>query len=79
MLTVNALTAADEYLVVTDPAKFALDGIRGVTDTADVVRTYFNPELAAAGVIVNLADATLETGSASNSCARTTRSICSSR
>ena len=31
VLTVNALTAADEYLVVTDPAKFALDGIRGVT------------------------------------------------
>ena len=47
VLTVNALTAADEYLVVTDPTKFALDGIRGVSDTADVVRTYFNPELAA--------------------------------
>ncbi len=41
VLTVNALTAADEYLVATDPAKFALDGIRGVSDTADVVRTYF--------------------------------------
>jgi chromosome partitioning protein len=62
VLTVNALTAADEYLVVTDPAKFALDGIRGVTDTADVVRTYFNPDLASAGVVVNLVDATLETG-----------------
>jgi chromosome partitioning protein len=61
VLTVNALTAADGYLVVTDPAKFALDGIRGVSDTADVVRTYFNRDLAAAGVIVNLVDSTLET------------------
>jgi chromosome partitioning protein len=61
VLTVNALTAADEYLVITDPAKFALDGIRGVNDTADVVRSYFNSNLASAGVIINLADATLET------------------
>ena len=61
VLTVNALTAADEYLVVTDPAKFALDGIRGVSDTADVVRAYFNPDLGPAGVIVNLVDSTLET------------------
>jgi chromosome partitioning protein len=61
VLTVNALTAADEYLVVTDPAKFALDGIRGVSDTADVVRSYFNPDLVPAGVIVNLVDSTLET------------------
>jgi chromosome partitioning protein len=61
VLTVNALTAADGYLVITDPSKFALDGIRGVRDTADVVRTYFNAGLAPAGVIVNLVDATLET------------------
>jgi chromosome partitioning protein len=61
VLTVNALTAADEYLVITDPSRFALDGIRGVRDTADVVRTYFNAGLANAGVIVNLVDATIET------------------
>ncbi len=61
VLTVNALTAADEYLVITDPPRFALDGIRGVRDTADVVRTYFNTGLAPAGVIVNLVDGTLET------------------
>ena len=61
MLTVNALTAADEYLVITDPSRFALDGIRGVRDTADVVRTYFNAGLTPAGVIVNLVDSTLET------------------
>jgi cellulose biosynthesis protein BcsQ len=47
--------------VITDPSRFALDGIRGVRDTADVVRTYFNSGLAPAGVIVNLVDATLET------------------
>jgi chromosome partitioning protein len=61
VLTVNALTAANEYLVVTDPTKFAVDGIRGVSDTADVVRTYFNPDLAPAGVVVNLVDPTRET------------------
>jgi chromosome partitioning protein len=61
VLTVNALTAADEYLVITDPSSFAPDGIRGVRDTADVVRTYFNAGLTRAGVIVNLVDSTLET------------------
>ena len=80
VLTVNALTAADEYLVVTDPSKFALDGIRGVRDTADVVRTYFNPSLAPAGVIVNLVDATLETAPAPRRAPRPPADcVCSSR
>jgi chromosome partitioning protein len=61
VLTVNALTAADAYLVVTDPARFALDGIRGVRDTAHVVRSYFNADLALAGVVINLVDSTRET------------------
>jgi chromosome partitioning protein len=61
VLTVNALTAADAYLVVSDPASFALDGIRGLGDTADVVRSYFNADLALAGVVINLVDFTLET------------------
>ena len=61
VLTVNALTAADDYLVVTDPSRFALDGIAACRETAEVVRTYFNPELEPAGVAVNLLDRTLET------------------
>jgi chromosome partitioning protein len=61
VLTVNALTAAHEYLVVTDPSRFALDGIGGACETADIVRTYFNPTLDLAGIAVNLVDHTLET------------------
>jgi len=60
VLTVNALTAADEYLVVADPARFALDGIAGVVETASVVCCYFNQQLRPAGIALNLVDATLE-------------------
>jgi chromosome partitioning protein len=60
VLTVNALAAADEYLVVADPTRFALDGVHGVTETASVIRDYYNPELRHAGIVVNLVDATLE-------------------
>jgi chromosome partitioning protein len=60
VLTVNALAAADEYLVVADPTRFALDGVRGVAETASVIRDYYNPELRLAGIVVNLVDATLE-------------------
>ena len=59
-LTVNALAAADSYLTVTDASRFALDGTVGLKETADVVRTYFNPELRHVGVVVNLVDRTLE-------------------
>ena len=60
VLTVNARVAADEYLVVADPTRFALDGIAGVMETAEVVRTYFSARLAMAGIVVNLVDSTLE-------------------
>ena len=60
VLTVNALTAATAYLTVTDASRFALDGTIGLAETADVVRTYFNPDLAHAGVAINLVDHTLE-------------------
>ena len=57
---VNALTAATAYLTVTDASRFALDGTIGLAETADVVRTYFNPALAHAGVAINLVDHTIE-------------------
>jgi chromosome partitioning protein len=60
VLTVNALTAATAYLTVTDGSRFALDGTIGLAETADVVRTYFNPDLTHAGVAINLVDHTLE-------------------
>ena len=60
VLTVNALTAATACLTVTDASRFALDGTIGLGETADVVRTYFNPDLAHAGVVINLVDHTLE-------------------
>jgi chromosome partitioning protein len=62
VLTVNALAAAEAYLVVADPTRFALDGVHGVTETASVVRDYYNPDLHLAGIVVNLFDTTRESG-----------------
>jgi chromosome partitioning protein len=60
VLTVNALTRPRAYLTVTDASRFALDGTIGLAETADAVRTYFNPDLAHAGIVINLVDHTLE-------------------
>ena len=52
-LTLNGLTAATDVLVVTEPEQWSADGISKLRDTIDRVRTYYNPQLAYAGVIIN--------------------------
>lgn len=58
LLTVNALTASHQLLLVTDPAIDALAGLSRLQETADTIRTRYNPELRVAGVAVNKADRT---------------------
>ena len=52
-LTVNALTAAQHVLIVSDPAALGLRGIASVADVIDSVWESSNPDLDLAGVIVN--------------------------
>lgn len=51
--TVNALTAADRALVITQPGKFSLDGLGLLQATFEAVRSYYNPKLKVAGIVVN--------------------------
>lgn len=52
-LTINALTAADAALVVTQPKLFSLDGLGRLLDTIQTVRGHYNPRLTVAGILVN--------------------------
>lgn len=52
-LTVNALTAANAALLVTEPRASSVDGLAQVMQTIATVRQHFNPELRLAGVVVN--------------------------
>ena len=59
VLTVNALAAADEVLVVADPSYFALVGVGQISDTVAIVREHYNPNLELR-VVLNLVDTTVE-------------------
>lgn len=48
-----ALSAADSYLLVGEPAVFSLEGIADFLNTADHVTSNINPELRRAGLVVN--------------------------
>jgi len=52
-MTVNAFTAADSLLVVTEPARLALEGLSDLLQTCDVVQEHFNPALSIDTVVVN--------------------------
>ncbi len=52
-LTVNALTAADAALLVTEPRAASVDGLAHMTRTLATVRAHFNADLHLAGVVVN--------------------------
>lgn len=52
-LTINALSAADSLVIVTEPGQYALNGLDRLLDTIDIVREYTNPALSIAGTIIN--------------------------
>lgn len=52
-LTINALSAADALVVVTDPGQYALNGLDRLLDSIEIVREYTNPSLRIAGLIIN--------------------------
>ncbi|PFG45135.1 chromosome partitioning protein [Georgenia soli] len=52
-LTANALIAADEVLIVTEPRSDAVEGVGEFVTTMANVRAYFNNSLAMAGIVIN--------------------------
>lgn len=56
-LSINALTAAEAVLVVTQAKLWSSSGLAHLLETIGQVRSYYNPELHVAGILVNLHDA----------------------
>lgn len=52
-LTLGALTAADQVLILTEPRTSSVDGVDELTRTIQAVRKYYNPRLALAGILIN--------------------------
>ena len=57
LLTLNALTAADEMLIPIQCEYFALQGLRHLLYTHQLVRMHLNPELSIAGILLTQFDA----------------------
>ncbi len=56
LLTLNALTAADEILIPIQAEFFALEGVGKLLETLDRVREALNPQLAIGGVLLTMVD-----------------------
>lgn len=58
-LTINALTAADQVIVVVSPGYFELDSIVQLSKTIHEVRKVFNPKLILRGLLYTMNDPTI--------------------
>jgi chromosome partitioning protein len=57
LLTVNALTGADEVLIPIQCEYYALEGLSQLIATVNLIRDHLNPELTIAGVLLTMFDA----------------------
>lgn len=57
LLTVNALTAADEIIIPIQCEYYALEGLSKLLDSIRLVKTHLNPSLEIAGVLMTMHDA----------------------
>ena len=57
LLTVNALTAAEDLIVPVQCEYYALEGLGQLVETAERVRSVLNPELRIAGFLMTMFDA----------------------
>jgi chromosome partitioning protein len=57
LLTVNALTAADEVLIPIQSEYYALEGLTQLIATINLIRDHLNPDLAVRGVVLTMYDA----------------------
>jgi len=56
LLTLNALTAADSYLVPLQSEFFALQGLTNILRTSALVKKHFNPKLEEEGILLTMFD-----------------------
>jgi chromosome partitioning protein len=56
LLTLNALTAADQVLVPLQCEYYALEGLAALVDTIELVRQRLNPRLALGGIALTMVD-----------------------
>ncbi len=59
MLTLNALCASDSVLVPLQCEFYALEGLTGLLDTVERIRSAFNPELFLEGILLTMFDGRL--------------------
>jgi chromosome partitioning protein len=57
LLTVNALTAAEELVIPVQCEYFALEGLTQLLDSINEVKKYLNPDLKLAGLLMTMYDA----------------------
>lgn len=56
LLTLNALAAADEIVIPVQTHYYAIEGLRQVLETIDLVRERFNPTVCVGGILLTLAE-----------------------
>jgi len=56
LLTVNALTAADEVIIPVQTEYYALEGISELMNTISLIRDNLNPDLRVGGIILTMYD-----------------------
>ncbi len=56
LLTINALTAADSVLIPLQCEYYALEGLRSLIETLDIMRERLNPALAIEGLLLTMFD-----------------------
>jgi chromosome partitioning protein len=56
LLTLNALTAADAVIIPLQCEYYALEGLAGLLETIELVRSQLNPDLALEGIVLTMAD-----------------------
>ena len=57
LLTINALTASDKYLVPLQSEFFALEGVSQLISTVQIVKNRLNQDLSLMGVLMTMVDA----------------------
>jgi chromosome partitioning protein len=54
VLTVNALSAAQEVFIVSQSEYLSLDGVRQLSDTMEIVKKRINPDLTISGIVLTM-------------------------
>lgn len=58
VLLMNALTAADGVVIPVQTQKFALNGLQGLTDVIEQIKSTVNPQLEIIGILPTMVDST---------------------